>query len=188
MNVQETMVIMEVLKASYPRFYQGMTTEELRSVVNVWAMMFEDDNAKIVTEAVKAMITTLKFPPTIADIKEKIHLLKAPKTGVLTEMEAWGLVYRAICNSSYDSEKRFNELPETIQRLVGTPKQLREWATTENLNVSVIQSNFMRSYKVMAERKEMIDRLPDSCKNLLNEEDKLCLSVNNATELVLFPM
>jgi hypothetical protein len=75
MNVQETMVIMEVLKASYPRFYQGMTTEELRSVVNVWAMMFEDDNAKIVTEAVKAMITTLKFPPTIADIKEKIHLL-----------------------------------------------------------------------------------------------------------------
>ena len=103
-------------------------------------------------------------------------------------MEAWGLVYRAICNSSYDSEKRFNELPETIQRLVGTPKQLREWATTENLNVSVIQSNFMRSYKVMAERKEMIDRLPDSCKNLLNEEDKLCLSVNNAVEQVLFPM
>jgi hypothetical protein len=188
MNTAETATVLEALKFAYPRFYNDMTPQETDGTIKLWAMMFENDNLQIVIEAVKAMITTLKFPPTIADIKEKIHLLKAPKTGVLTEMEAWGLVYRAICNSSYDSEKRFNELPEVIQRLVGTPKQLREWATTENLNVSVIQSNFMRSYKVMAERKEMIDRLPDSCKNLLNEEDKLCLSVNNATELVLFPM
>lgn len=188
MNIQETMAIMEVLKVSYPNFYKGMSPEDLKSAVNVWAMMFEDDDARIVTEAVKAMISTLKYPPTIADIKEKIQLLKNPK--ILSEMEAWGLVYKAIQNSSYDSENQFCKLPALIQKLVGAPKQLREWATAENLNVSVIQSNFMRSYKVMSEREEMINKLPDSCKNLITEkqEDGLCLNASNAEIQDIFPM
>lgn len=189
MNMQETMAIMEVLKVSYPKFYSGMSQEDLKSAVSVWAMMFEDDDARIVTEAVKAMISTLKYPPTIADIKEKIRLLQSPE--IMSEMEAWSLVYKAICNSGYDSENQFCKLPPLIQKIVGTPKQLREWGLTENLSMSVIQSNFMRSYKVMSEREEMISKLPDSCKNLITEKqevNKICLNAKSAEEQDIFPM
>ena len=187
MNIQETAGILEVLKYAYPKFYSDMTTEETDGAIKLWAMMFEEDEAQIVTQAVKAMISTLKYPPTIADVKEKIQLMTTRTT--MTEMEAWSLVYRAICNSAYDSESQFNRLPLIVQKILATPKQLREWALSENLNLSVIQSNFMRSYKVMSERNEMINRLPESCKNLINgKQEGLCLNVTGAEEGDLFPM
>lgn len=188
MTTQEMAAILKIIKVSFPHSFKNLTEKDAIETLEVWTMMFEEDNAKIVTEAVKAMITTLKFPPTIADIKEKIDLIAPKHTATLTEMEAWGLVYKAICNSGYDSENRFNQLPQMIQKLVGTPKQLREWGLTENLNVSVVQSNFMRSYKVMAEREEMIRRLPVSCLTLIRQEDMPCLSAKPAEEKDLLPI
>jgi len=57
MTREETKAILSVLKAAYPRFYIDKTKEELTDVLNLWSMMFADDPAQLVTEAVKALLT-----------------------------------------------------------------------------------------------------------------------------------
>jgi hypothetical protein len=62
----------------------------------------------------------------------------------------------------------YNALPPEIRRLVGSVSQLKEWAYTEG-DMSVIASNFMRSYRVTATRDKEISRLPESGKQLMKQ-------------------
>jgi len=164
MRRDETKAILAVLRAGYPNFYKGMTKEDAKNTVDLWATMFADEQAQIVTEAVKSLMCTLKFPPTIADVKEKIAMITQPQA--MTEMEAWDMVRRAI--SYYNATENFNALPKTIQKVVGSPQMLREWAVMDIETVnSVIQSNFMRSYKVKAAQEKEYERLPKSTKKLI---------------------
>jgi len=171
----EVVVLMGMIRTAYPRFYSNMTKDEARQAIDLWSTMFADDDAKIVTEAVKAMITTLKFPPTIADVKEKIRLITIPER--MTEMEAWNLVYDAICSANYSAQANFDRLPPTIQRIVGSPNSLKEWAMMEaDIVKSVIQSNFMRSYRMIMENEKQLEMLPQSTKLFmlgLNESFKM---------------
>jgi hypothetical protein len=162
MNKTEATAILAIIKTAYPNFYKG--TNEIDDAINLWAMMFENDHPQIVTEAVKTLMCTLKFPPTIADVKEKIALITQPQR--MTEMEAWNIVRGAI--SYYNAVDNFASLPPTIQRLVGSPNQLREWAVMEAETVdSVIQSNFMRSFKARQQQEKELAMLPESTKQLI---------------------
>ena len=165
MNKIETASILAILKTAYPAFYKN--SDEINDAINLWAMMFQTDSPKIVTEAVKAMIITLKYPPTIADVKEKIRLITTPDQ--MTEFEAWGIVYNAISQSSYRAQEEFEKLPQNIKRLIGSPNQLKEWALMESETVnSVIQSNFMRSFKTALKNESDRAMLPESTKQLIS--------------------
>lgn len=164
MTREETKAIMAILRAGYPNFYRNMTREDATNAINLWATIFENEPAQIVTEAVKSLMCSLKFPPTIADVKEKIELLTQPEQ--LTEMEAWNLVKKAMNTS--DFVKSFQELPPTIRRIVGSVSQLKEWAYTEG-DISVISSNFMRSYRARAAHEHELARLPQSAKEMITE-------------------
>ena len=164
MTRQEALAIMAMLKTAYPSFYKDLSKEELNAAVNLWATMFSEEPIQVVTEAIKALMCTLKYPPTIADVKEKIHLLTQPQD--MNELEAWNTVRRAI--SYYDAQEKYNSLPPMLQKIVGSPNQLREWALmdVETVN-SVIQSNFMRSYRAMAAREREYAMLPESTRQLI---------------------
>jgi hypothetical protein len=166
MNNNEVTANMAIMKTAYPAFYKDMADEEIDNVISLWTMMFESDNAKIVTEAVKSLVCTLKFPPTIADVKGKIALLTQSKSS--SELEAWGLVLKAIGNANYQAKEMFERLPEICQKLVGSPNHLREWAMMDSEIVnSVIQSNFMRSYKSRVAQEKEYNMLPDSAKQTM---------------------
>jgi hypothetical protein len=161
----EIKTILSVLKAGYPNFYKDLKKDDSDQIINLWAAMFSDDSAEVVTEAVKSLMCTLKFPPTIADVKEKIALLTQPKFS--TELEAWNKVFAAIKDSNYHSKERFDELPVNIQKIIGSHNQLREWAMMESDVVnSVIQSNFMRSFKANTATEKEFAMLPESAKQL----------------------
>lgn len=164
MTREETKAIMAILKAGYPNFYRNMTREDATSAINLWATMFVDEPVQLITEAVKSLMCSLKFPPTIADVKEKIELLTQPEQ--MTEMEAWGIVRKALNTS--DFVKSFQDLPPTIRRIVGSASQLKEWAYTEG-DISVISSNFMRSYRARAAHERELTRLPQSAKAMITE-------------------
>ena len=164
MTREETKAILAVLKAGYPNFYKDMTKEDAKNTVDLWATMFTDDSARLVTEAVKSLICTLKYPPTIADVKEKIAMITQPL--MMTEMEAWQMVKSAI--SYYNAAETFERLPPILRRIVGSPNQLREWAMMDTETVqSVIQSNFMRSYRVRLAHEREYAMLPSSTKQLI---------------------
>lgn len=167
MNREETKVIMFTLQAAYPRFYINQTEEEMTLALNLWSTMFEDEPSKLVTEAVKALLTTLVHPPTIADVKSKILLLTRPPD--MTESEAWRTVHKAIQSANHYSQENFNNLPPILQKLVGSPAQLREWALMDPIVLDSVEgSNFKRSYTARVKQEREYQVLPSSNKQIIN--------------------
>jgi len=164
MTREETQAILAVLKAGYPNFYKDLKAADADRIIDLWAGIFKSDSALIVTEAVKSLMCTLKYPPAIADVKEKINMITQPEQ--LTEMEAWQIVRGAI--SYYGARENFERLPPIIQKVVGGASQLRDWAVMEAETVdSVIQSNFMRSYKARTTQEKERAMLPESTRELI---------------------
>lgn len=169
MDRLETAEILTVLKAAYPQFYNGLSVEDANGIVDLWAEMFKDEPAAVVALAVKAMIAsrTNTFPPNIGEVKAQTLKMQMPQE--MTAAEAWALVYRAISNSSYCAREEYDRLPPAIQRLVGSPNQLREWGMMNSETVqSVVASNFQRSYtaRVKSDREYMT--LPSDIKQMLS--------------------
>lgn len=161
MTRSETLAIMSILKAAYPGYYRDMKRQDAEAVVNLWSEMLADYPANLVAAAVKAHIAGDRkgFPPHIGAIIASIGDVSKPAE--LTEGEAWALVAKALRNGGYGSEQEFAALPETLQRLVGHPSQLREWAMMDAGTVqSVVQSNFMRSYRARQESERKMQALP----------------------------
>ena len=170
MDKFETTSILAVLKAAYPKFYQGLSLEEANSIVNLWAEMFADDPAEIVATAVKAMIASRNsnFPPNIGEVKEQIRKITTPDS--MTEQEAWSKIYKAIVNTGYDSKAEFDKLPKSLQRLVGSPQQLFEWSMMDVTTVqSVEASNVMRSFRAIQAQEQEQAKLPQSVKRFLQD-------------------
>lgn len=161
MTREETLAILAVLKAAYPAFYRDMRREEAEHIVQLWTEMFSDDAARDVAAAVKAHIATDSrgFPPHIGAVKTALCKLRSPDE--LTELEAWECVRRALNNSIYGYMDEYEKLPRVVQRLVGSPSQLREWAMMDEDTVaSVVASNFQRSYKARAASEREYMALP----------------------------
>lgn len=161
MNYDETLAIMGVLKAAYPNYYKGMTKKDAEGIVELWTAMFAGEPASVVAAAVKAHIASDSkgFPPHIGAIKEAIAKLMQPE--MMTEQEAAAIVLRAAANGSYGAQEEFDKLPPVLQRLVGSPSQLKEWAAMEADAVqSVVASNLQRSYREIAKREKEMLLLP----------------------------
>lgn len=165
MTREETKEILRVLRIGYPNFYKNLNKQEADEIIDLWSTMFSAESLKIVIESVKSLMCTLVYPPTIADVKSKIALITQPEQ--LTEMEAWNQVKQAI--SYYNAAVNFQALSPILQKVVGGASQLRDWAVMESETVnSVIQSNFMRSYKARAAQVKEMSMLPDSTRQLIS--------------------
>lgn len=168
MTYDETLAIMAVLKAAYPNFYRDMKRSEAEGIVSLWTEMFRDEPAEVVAVAVKAHIANDKkgFPPHIGAIKEAILKIKRPDE--MTEIEAWGYIQRATRNSIYNAVEEYQKLPELLQRLVGSPQQLRDWALMDaDVVHSVVASNFQRSFKARATNERELLALPSDVRDFM---------------------
>lgn len=139
-------VLAKGMKAAYP---QNNFLPDQESF-NVWYALLSDLDYPVLSKAIQKHMMTVKFPPTIADIRETATELTS-KVPELTDAQAWALVQKALCNSSYNSKSEFAKLPEAVQQAVGSPEQLKIWALTENLNHAVVSSNVQRAYRSVIE-------------------------------------
>jgi hypothetical protein len=148
-----------------------MTVKEGLETIEVWHMMFEDDSYIETLQAVKSVINTCKFPPTIADIKDKLRLFT--QTNEITTSQAWDLAYAGICNSGYHADLEFNKLPVAIQKAIGSANLMREYSQMDaNIVASVIASGFRKSYEEISKREKALDKLPESVKQMLTNSVK----------------
>ena len=178
MNRIETIEIMAVLKAAYPRYYAGMGRKEAEGIIALWEYMFADEPLQLVAAAVKSLIATDEkgFPPHIGAVKAAIARMRRPQEMELSELEAWAIVRRAIRGAygeiwsrrltengmgKTSAEENFEQLPPALRTLVGSPRQLAEWNRLGDDEIdTVLQSNFMRSFRAAAARALEDDALP----------------------------
>ena len=150
---------------SYPNYKPN----NISDTVDVWQMMLSDYDYNLVAMALKAYILsdTSGFAPSIGQLVAKIQTLTKPQE--LSEMEAWSLVRKAIGNGNYGSVEEFEKLPPTVQKAVGSADMIKRWAMSDSNEVStVIQSNFLRSYRTAVKRDEEYAKMPEDVKKLIS--------------------
>ena len=166
MTREETVKIIRIMVDSYPNYKPN----DISETVDVWQMMLSDYDYNLVAMALKAYILsdTSGFAPSIGQLVAKMQTITKPQE--LSEMEAWSLVSKAIRNSGYNSVEEFANLPPLVQKAVGTPDNLRNWAVSDYQTIeSVIQSNFLRTYRVVVKRENEINCMPNEIKSLIDK-------------------
>jgi len=169
MERTDVLKIMAVLRGAYPQFYRDISRKEAEDTVNLWSDLFRTDDPLLVMAAVKSFIEADEkgFPPVPGQIKAKLRLITSREE--MTELEAWGLVSKALKNGLYGSKEEFEKLPPVCKKIVGSHTQLREWAMLDPDHVqSVISSNFQRAYRTVSAREREVTKLPQEVRALVN--------------------
>lgn len=164
MTKDQFKILVKAMKAVYTN--PGFIPDN--DAFDVWYSMLKDLDYALASRAVQMHMQTEETPPTVAGIRKQSAKLKADETDDLNETAAWSLVLKAIRRSTYYSEEEFAKLPATVQRAVSSPRQLREWATLEDVDgktLTVIQSNFQRTFRAEQQRERERSKLsPDVLK------------------------
>ena len=169
MTREETKRIIRIICATYPNFKPNDLTE----TIDTWDFLLEEYTYQEISLALKAYIATSTsgFAPSIGQLIEKVRSISCGAE--LSEMEAWALVSRAIQNGQNGAEEEFAKLPEIVQKAVGSPSLLRQWATTDERSIeNVVQSNFMRTYRAELSRKREVQTMPKDVLKIMEQRQQ----------------
>ena len=168
MTREETKRLLMTIEAIYSNF----KIRDLQVTLDAWHAILSDQEANAIFASLKQYSRTNEtgFAPDPGQLIQGVY--KQTRTDTLSASEAWVLVYKALCRSSYYAEEEFNKLPPEVQEAVGSPGQLRAWAVDENFAEGVASSNFRRAYEVACARKKEKDLMPEDVKKLFEEMDR----------------
>ena len=168
MTRQEAFKLVYVIRSTYSNAYRGYTNADFDRLVDAWIFALEDYEYNKAALGLKIYITTDSsgFPPTPGQVIE--CFAKSKPQNELGELEAWAMVRKAVRNGIYGAKEEFAKLPEAVQKAVGNPENLTEWAQMEPDAVeSVQQSHFVRAYRTEVKRAKDRELLPESVRVLL---------------------
>ena len=179
MTEKEVRQLLAMTQAVYPNY----NPPSREAAVNAWLMCLSEYDNNVVMAAFKAYITTdtSGFAPSIGQLLDKLHAIQNPQE--LNEMEAWSLVSKALRNGYYGAVEEFNNLPPLVQKAVGSPDNLRNWSQTDTNSIeNVVQSNFMRSYRLVVNRENEIKKMPADVRTLIENVNKTSYSAQIGTK------
>ena len=165
MTRDETIELLMMVQAAFPNYKPPDKTV----AVNTWFLMLADYPYQQVQMALKAYIATdtSGFAPSIGQIIDKIQMINSHAEQ--NEMEAWSLVSKALRNGNYKSREEFEKLPDLVNEAVGSPENIHNWAQADIKSIeSVIQSNFIKSYRLVVNRQKEIQKLPKDIKAMIS--------------------
>lgn len=174
MNKEETMMIFNHVSAYWGSHFSKMTPAQLQENLTAWIEDFQGYTYVQVYAGVKAYrrTDTSGFPPTTGQVMAQLIKMQ-PKCDTPTETEALSMVVKAVRNGIYGSEEEFAKLPAAVQKAVGSPTMLTEWATTPAESAEVWHSNFLRTYRTVRDRVEKERALPESMRAYTKSIDSM---------------
>lgn len=157
--------LLGIIYEAYHFFGKDQTPEKAVTAVKLWHNVLGNAPYELAEAAVYAHIAKSEYPPTIAHIRKEMEKLTAKEDEELTEVEAMNLILEAASNSIYNATEEYKKLPTILQKLIGSPRQLRNLAVMDTKTInSVVTSNLIRSYKIMVTREQEKNLLPDISK------------------------
>ena len=146
MTRDEVITLIQTIIVMYPS--SKVNADPL--TVAVWHEMLGDLPGDVVTAAVKRMCATLKFPPSIADIRENVAEAVREANGTLTAGEAWSKVRKAASWYGYyrpdDARKALGEEIWKAVEMVGGWREVCEGES------AIISAQFERRYNAMVQQ------------------------------------
>lgn len=159
MKRNEFAIFAAALKTYYPR--EGLLPNE--QAMELWYQRLSDIPAKVAEAALNTWVSTNKWSPSIADIRNeatKIMQGEVPDWG-----EAWGNVSRVIRKyGSYNPKAALEELDEITRESV---KRLGYIDLCRTTDIVAARANFRMVYGQLAERKKLEAQMPPALKELV---------------------
>lgn len=159
LSINDVGELLMLIQAYYPTWKPEIPME---SIAKAWLAILKNYDRGLIENALMLYVSKGEhFPPS--NPGELISLLVEVETETDTEMQAWGMVHKALKRANYYADEEFAALPPVIQRAVGSPDELRAWAVMDPSEVgTVVQSNFMRSYRAAKKREQLEAKAPQA--------------------------
>lgn len=152
MTRDETKVLLNAISKCYPNY----KVVDPAGTVDMWHFMLQDYTMDELKEAFRRyeLSNTTGFAPAPGQLVNMLHVSEDMNDELA--LQAWDLVYKAICNSLNNSKEEFEKLPELCQKAVGSPANLKEWAgmNIDTVN-SVSQGQFIKAYSAALNRQKL---------------------------------
>ena len=158
MTKREVAQLLALMTTAWPRFKAENEEEHLQRV-DVWFEMFRDDDPSVVTAALKRLMITSPYPPSIHDLRKQICEVQHPDT--VDAATAWGLVADAVrWYGWYDANDGMASLPERVRKVV----HAMGWREICEGQPEINRAQFMRMYDTVSRREQELQMLPASLK------------------------
>ena len=171
MTREEVIKLLMMIKAAYPNY----NPQDKNVAANIWHEMLKDYDANAVMASFKAYLADDPngFAPSIGQLIGRLKMVNNEGTD-MEALEAWSLVSRAIRNGYYGAEMEFAKLPPLVQKAVGSPVNIRNWATTDMKAIeTVIASQFISSYKAIVAREQELSSIKAHFRILEKEREMI---------------
>ena len=159
MTKSETVKIIAMLYMAYPAINK-LSDEAVEDMTNIWHSFFEDDSYNLVLTAVQVHISTNKWMPSIAEVREQMTRLLRPD--LIPPDIAWQAVKNYLYTRTYIS------LPPMIAKVVET---IGEWALKESGD-GYDKKMFMDLYVPAYEREKEKAMLPKPLRERIEKSDE----------------
>ena len=149
MTRDETKKLLIVITTTYPNFHLN----DPALAVDTWWKILEPDNGQDIFDAFKvyARTDTSEFAPTPG----KLHMMIADRQQEgLSEGEILTHLTQASRKGNYQFEEAFAELPPLLQKAVGSPTVIKNWASMEHEGLSYAFNNVIKVYKELLRREK----------------------------------
>ena len=166
MTQQEFAKIAAGLKAVWKKDFLTEKTE-----LETWYRLLQDLPYDMASAAATKYMATATYPPKPADIRSGVAELTTHDE--MSAAEAFEIYWRAVCDSGYNAEARYRELPPLIQRCAGGPSQMRDIAVSSDTNHDVEKSLFMKQFETEKRRMRDEAMLPEELKKLIQSNRPL---------------
>lgn len=150
MNRVEVAKLLAIIAGAHPNF------EAEEAKVTIWHELLGDLDYEAAQRAVHQHITTSKWIPTIAEIREQATRSSRPEH--MTPGEAWHAVHGAVQRYGYyEPRKGLESLPS----LVAYAAQQIGWTEIcMETQVGMLRSQYMRIYEQLVERAKREELVP----------------------------
>lgn len=129
MTKTEAAKILAVLKVAYPNYYKNITPEEAQGAIGLWARQFKDIPYELINIAVNKLIAINIFPPSIAEVRNKLSEMYHEAIGLLLTND-YSEARRKQLTWIAESCKRVKEEP-SLNILTGGLKQIETHGKSE---------------------------------------------------------
>lgn len=149
MNEKEALNLLGLALANFP----GMQEKDMRPTAGLWSKMLSDVPYAIGEQALLYVLTTAKFFPTIAEIREAAIKVSSPE--LPTPLEALAVArkiarkYSPAYLREGDYKKAMAKMPEPVRRVVQSIGW-REFCFGDEY----MQSRFLKAYEVEVKREQ----------------------------------
>lgn len=160
MNKREIINLLAIATANFPT----MQERDMKPTAILWEKSLSDIPYDIAEKALIKVLSTSRFFPTIAEIREAAVQITHPRT--LDAIEAWSLINQAIRKYGYYREKEgLESLPPEVAEMA---KRFSWRELCLNENPDTLRAQFRMAWETQSKRKKEVMALPTEIRTMID--------------------